>query len=254
MLAGTTLQHVDSLNVSQQADQFPSTNGIAQEKTVLSVSLEPMALDTPTRADGKTNNSLQSGNDDTSDLMENTENVSPSDSDNVGSLASNIMSSRRQIGRSTDEQVTRTKRTPSKKTSGSQETHTLPRVNITDRSSAKVVTTPNNKRTWNNVNDDVAVVDLTSSPKKRTKSDEDDKSDESAACSPKPSTDAPADNTSQGAGKLPVTSLLEKALEGRCELEQMNVRYVFTKSHISQSTIYANSTPYIATYYRVKEF
>jgi hypothetical protein len=229
MLAGTTLQHVDSLNVSQQADQFPSTNGISQEKTVLSVSLEPMALDTPTRADRMTNNSLQSGGDDTSDLMKNTENVSPSDPDKVGSLASNTMSPRRQIGRSTDEQVTRTKRTPSKKRPGSQETQNLPRGTITDRSGAKVVTAPNNKRTWNNVNDDVAVVDLTSSPKKRTKSDEDDKSDESAACSPKPSTGAQTDNTSQGVSMLPVTSLLEKALEGRCELEQMNVRYVFTQ-------------------------
>lgn len=254
MLAGTTLQHVNSLNVSQQADQLPSTNGISQDKTVSSVSLEPMALDTPTRADGMTSNSLQSGNDDTKDLTENAENVSLSDFDNVGSLASNIMSPRRPNGRSTDEQVTRTKRTPSKKALGSLETRNSSRSNITDRSSAKVVTTPNNKRTWNSVNDDVAVVDLTSSPKKRTKSDEDDKSDESAACSPKPSTGAQPDNTPEGVNMLPVTSLLEKALECRCELEQMNVRYVFAKSRIFHSTIYANLTPYIVTYYRAKKF
>ncbi|KAI8583071.1 hypothetical protein K450DRAFT_224078 [Umbelopsis ramanniana AG] len=223
MLAGTTLQNVDSLNASQQADQFPSTTSISQEKTFSNASLEQMALDTPpTRAD-VVMNIPPHGDNGTSRIMENTENGIPPDVDTMSTLASNIMSPQRQNGRSTDEQVTRTKRTPSKKTLGSKDTKTLPRGNIVNRSSAKAATTPNNKRTWNNVNEDVAVVDLTASPKKRTKSDEDDKSDESAACSPKPSNGAQADNASQGAQVLPVASLLEKALEGRCELEQMNV-------------------------------
>jgi hypothetical protein len=229
MLAGTTLQNVNSLNVSQQADQFHRTTGRSQEMTILSVSLEPMALDTPTHADG-VSNSLHHGDDDTSHLMANTENIIPPDRNTMASLASNIMSPQRQNGRSTDEQVTRAKRTPSKKTPGPKESQTLPRGNVVNRSSTKAVTTPNNKRTWNNVNEDVAVVDLTTTPKKRTKSDEDDKSDESAACSPKPSAGVQTDNASQGARMLPVASLLEKALDGRCELEQMNVRYIFTKS------------------------
>ncbi|KAG2188477.1 hypothetical protein INT44_001230 [Umbelopsis vinacea] len=219
MLAGTTLQIVASLNEFQQADQFPSTTGISQDKTNSSASLEPMAVDTPTPADGVTN-IPHHGNSDTSHIMENTENVIPPDVDTMSTLASTIMSPQRQNGRPTDEQVTRTKRTPSKKTPGPKEAQTLPRDNFFSRANGKAVTTPNNKRTWNNVNEDAAVVDLTTSPKKRTKSDE---SDESAACSPKPSNDAQVDNATQGAKVLPVASLLEKALEGRCELEQMNV-------------------------------
>ncbi|KAH8556583.1 Rap1-interacting factor 1 N terminal-domain-containing protein [Umbelopsis sp. PMI_123] len=226
MVVDATLQDTDSLSTSQQADQFSNTAAISQDKPSTSSKQEPMILDVPTSND-LTRNGPHHSRGDNSRLAAYTENSPDSlpDGDNMreGSSPSDTISPRHQIDRSTDQQATPTRKTPSKIIPESKTVKTLSLASIVDWTTTKANTPPTNKRTWTHVNDDIAVVDLTTSPKKRTKSDECDKSDESIACSPQPSIDIIAHKSLQYGSMPSVTSLLEKAIEERTELEQMTV-------------------------------
>jgi hypothetical protein len=109
--------------------------------------------------------------------------------------------------------------------------------------------TPTRKRTWSRASEEeFDVVDLTSTSPKRAKPSEGMQSEEGGSWSPKP-TSGTTPSQSPDAAMLPVSSLLRKAVDGKAELEQMNVGYVLVVfmalSQFIQTNIYLSKRPII---------